>query len=44
MRPTLEDLRRIDLFDDLDEHELELWREVAVVKQLPAGLRARRGP
>jgi signal transduction histidine kinase len=35
-RPTLEDLRRIDLFDDLDEHELELWREVAVVKDVPA--------
>lgn len=34
--PTLEDLRRIDLFDDLDDQQLELWREVAVIREEPA--------
>jgi signal transduction histidine kinase len=32
-RPTLEDLRRIDLFDELSEAELEPWREIAVMKE-----------
>jgi signal transduction histidine kinase len=35
VHPTLEELRRIDLFDDIDDQQLELWREVAVVKELP---------
>jgi signal transduction histidine kinase len=34
-RPTLEDLRRIDLFDDLDDEQLAPWREVAVVRREP---------
>ena len=34
--PTLEELRRIDLFDDLDEEQLALWRDVAVIKEVPA--------
>jgi len=28
-RPTLEELRTIDLFDELDDEQLERWREVA---------------
>ncbi len=36
-RPTLEELRTVDLFDDLDDEQLELWREVAVIRELPAG-------
>jgi signal transduction histidine kinase len=35
-RPTLEDLRRIDLFDGLDEDALRLWRDVAVIRELDA--------
>jgi signal transduction histidine kinase len=35
-RPTLEDLRRIDLFDELDEAELEQWRDIAVIKEAKA--------
>jgi signal transduction histidine kinase len=35
-RPTLADLRRIDLFDDLDETELALWRDVAEIREIPA--------
>jgi signal transduction histidine kinase len=31
-RPTLEELRRIDLFDDLDDEQLALWRDVAVIR------------
>jgi signal transduction histidine kinase len=31
-RPTLEDLRRIDLFDELDDEQLERWRQVAVIR------------
>lgn len=34
--PTLEDLRRIDLFDGLDDDELEKWQGVAVIRELPA--------
>jgi signal transduction histidine kinase len=34
-RPTLEELRTIDLFDDLDDAELALWREVAEIRELP---------
>lgn len=35
-RPTLEDLRRIDLFDELDDQQLALWRDVAVIREVPA--------
>jgi signal transduction histidine kinase len=35
-RPTLEDLRRIDLFDDLDDAQLALWRDIAEIRRLPA--------
>jgi signal transduction histidine kinase len=35
-RPTLEDLRQIDLFDELDEAELAQWCEIAVIKELKA--------
>jgi signal transduction histidine kinase len=35
-RPTLEELRSIDLFDELDDQQLALWREVAVIRKLPA--------
>jgi len=44
-RPTLEELRRIDLFDELDDEQLELWRSVAVIRELPAeSILAGRGP
>ena len=44
-RPTLEELRRIDLFDELDHEQLELWRSVAVIRELPAeSILAGRGP
>ncbi len=33
---TLEDLRRIDLFDELDDAELALWQPIAVIRNLPA--------
>jgi signal transduction histidine kinase len=36
-RPTLEELRTIDLFDDIDDEQLELWRQVAEVRELAAG-------
>jgi signal transduction histidine kinase len=36
-RPTLRELRGIDLFDELDDEQLELWREVAVIREAPAG-------
>jgi signal transduction histidine kinase len=36
-RPTLEELRTIDLFDDIDDEQLGLWREVAVVREVAAG-------
>jgi signal transduction histidine kinase len=35
-RPTLEELRAIDLFDELDDEQLALWREVALIRELPA--------
>jgi signal transduction histidine kinase len=35
-RPTLEELRTIDLFDELDDEQLARWREVARVRELPA--------
>ena len=35
-RPTLEELRGIDLFDELDEEQLKLWQEVAVIREEPA--------
>ncbi len=35
-RPTLEELRRIDLFDDLGQAQLELWQSIAEVRRLPA--------
>jgi signal transduction histidine kinase len=34
-RPTLEELRTIDLFDELDDEQLARWREVAEVRELP---------
>jgi signal transduction histidine kinase len=34
-RPTLEELRRIDLFDDLDDQELAPWRDVAAIRRVP---------
>ncbi len=35
-RPTLEELRRIDLFDELDDEQLALWRQVAVIRNVQA--------
>jgi signal transduction histidine kinase len=35
--PTVEDLRRIDLFDDLDDSELARWAEVAVIHEVEPG-------
>ena len=35
-RPTLEELRTIDLFDDLDDDQLALWQEVAEIREVPA--------
>jgi signal transduction histidine kinase len=41
-RPTLEDLRRIDLFDDLSDEQLALWQEVAVIRRIePDGVVAK---
>jgi signal transduction histidine kinase len=34
---TVEDLRPVDLFDDLDDDQLAPWAEAAVVEELPAG-------
>jgi signal transduction histidine kinase len=34
-RPTLQELRRIDLFDDLDEEQLAKWRDIAVIREVP---------
>jgi signal transduction histidine kinase len=34
--PTLEDLRRIDLFEGLDDDELARWQAVAVIREFPA--------
>jgi signal transduction histidine kinase len=33
---TLEDLRRIDLFDELDDEQLAQWQPVAVIREAPA--------
>jgi len=33
-RPTLEELRTIDLFGELDDEQLERWREVAEIREL----------
>ncbi len=35
-RPTLEELRTVDLFDELDDEQLERWREVSEIRDLPA--------
>ena len=35
-RPTLEELRTIDLFDELDDVQLERWRAAAEIRELPA--------
>jgi len=34
-RPTLEELRTIDLFDELDDEQLARWRELAEIRELP---------
>jgi signal transduction histidine kinase len=34
-RPMLEDLRRIDLFDELDDDELAQWQKVAEIREVP---------
>ena len=34
-RPTLEELRTIDLFDELDDEQLAQWLEVAEIRELP---------
>ncbi len=34
-RPTLEELRTVDLFDELDDAQLALWREVSEIRELP---------
>jgi signal transduction histidine kinase len=35
-RPTLEELRTVDLFDELDDEQLSRWREVSEIRELPA--------
>ena len=35
-RPTLDELRRIDLFDELDDEQLALWQQVAVIREVQA--------
>ena len=35
-RPTLEELRAIDLFDELDDQQLARWLETAEIRELPA--------
>jgi signal transduction histidine kinase len=35
-RATLEELRGIDLFDELDDEQLALWQEVAAIREVPA--------
>jgi signal transduction histidine kinase len=43
-RPTLDELRTIDLFEELDDDQLERWREAAEILELPAdGLVAEAG-
>jgi len=34
-RPTLEELRTIDLFDELDDGQLARWREASEIRELP---------
>ena len=34
-RPTLGELRGIDLFDELDDGQLALWQNVAVIRERP---------
>ena len=34
-RPTLDDLRRIDLFDGLDDEQLTRWQQISVIKNFP---------
>ena len=34
---TLDDLRRVDLFDDLTDDELNLWLDVITCRKVPAG-------
>jgi signal transduction histidine kinase len=36
-RPTLAELRQIDLFDDLDDEQLVRWQAVAEIRHVPAG-------
>jgi nitrogen-specific signal transduction histidine kinase len=36
-RATLAELRTIDLFDEISDEEVERWREVAVIREAPAG-------
>ncbi len=35
-RPTLAELRRIDLFDELDDQQLARWRQIAVIRRFQA--------
>jgi signal transduction histidine kinase len=35
-RPTLEELRTIDLFDELDDQQLARWQAVAEIREVPA--------
>lgn len=35
--PSLDELRRIDLFDGLDDEALAMWADAATIKQLDAG-------
>jgi signal transduction histidine kinase len=35
--PTLEDLRRIDLFDELDDEQLALWQPITLIREAPTG-------
>ncbi|MGA2928517.1 MAG: histidine kinase, partial [Solirubrobacteraceae bacterium] len=35
-RPSLQELRTIDLFDELDDEQLARWQEVAEIRALPA--------
>jgi signal transduction histidine kinase len=35
-RPTLAELRTIDLFDEIDDEQLAKWQEVAEIRELPA--------
>ncbi len=37
VRPTLAELRTIDLFDEISDEEVERWREVSVIREASAG-------